>query len=177
MTEFLVERTGELIRVQVSWNANGRAGEFNVFAGAQKTKTGDLLRHPGSGERFLLGEHDLNGLLFRPKPHYRTGFFSVTDTFSVWRRKEPVGPWQRNLESELVADDLPAVVRVGPLMQEETPGRLITGQDLRIATQDADIRKGDELKLSRTGSLVRVEAVDGESWQSGLVLVYGTVWR
>lgn len=177
MTEFLVERTGELIRVQVSWNANGRAGEFHVSAGAQKTETGDLLRHPGSGERFLLGEHDLNGLLFKPKPHYRTGFFSVTDTFSVWRRKEPLDQWQRDLESELVADDLPAVVSVGPLLQEETAGRLITGQRLRLATQAADVRQGDELKLKRTGSLVRVEAVDDESWQSGLVLVYGIVWR
>ena len=176
MTEFLVERTGKTIRVQLSWDESGRAGEFLVLARAPQTEIGDLLRHPGSGERFLLGEHNFNGILFRAKPHYRTGFFSVTDTFSVWRRKEPVDQRQRDLESELVADDLPAVVSVGLLSQGETAGRLITGQRLRLATQAADVRHGDELKLKRTGSLVRVEAVDDESWQCGLVLVYGTVW-
>lgn len=176
MTEFLVEKTGKKIRVQLSWDENGRAGEFLVLARAPQTEIGDLLRHPGSGERFLLGEHNFNGLLFRAKPHYRIGFFRVTDIFSLWRQKEPISQWQRDMERELVADNLPAVVSVGAPLQEETPSRLIIGQNLRIATQDTDIRIGDKLVLSRTGSSVRVEAVDDESWQGGLVLVYGTVW-
>jgi hypothetical protein len=49
----------------------------------------------------------------------------------------------------MIAADLPAVVIAGPVWEEETPARIITGQKLSIALQPTDVRKGDELQLDR----------------------------
>lgn len=161
MTTFTVERTGTPIRLAMTYTSNDSASG-TVRSSKLLTQTGDVLQSV-NGECFLVGEHDLTGIQCRASvPHYRISLFRVTRTLTILR------------EGKAVASDLPSVVSASSPQKGETPAYMFSGQNFRIAIPAVDIRKKDEVLLGGTGGRLRVEAVDSETWEGKLFLVYGS---